>query len=353
MNFEQILNALMTGEYDKYLHVAAIIIGIWLIKRITLHILNKNIKDMKIKYRWRKIINYISVVLGILLIAQLWFKGIESIVTFLGLISAGIAIALKDIWSSIAGWLFIIIRQPFTVGDRIEIQNMKGDVIDVGVFHFTILEIENWVKAEQSTGRMINIPNGLVLSNPVANYSSTFEFIWNEIEIVLTFESNWEKAKEILTTIINDYVEDKLEEARKEMSKASEEYLIYSSKLTPIIYTDVVDIGVRLSIRYFSRPKERRNSGQYIWETVLREFAKRDDIDFAYPTYRYYNNITEGKKNAKADNSEFIFQFKTADQIKKDLLNQLKKDEQNIDEELKIINENIMKNDEDDSESSD
>lgn len=229
------------------------------------------------------------------LVGRLWFSGFQSIATYLGLLSAGIAIALKDVVSNFAGWLFIISRRPFSVGDRIQIGNYAGDVIDTRVFQFTLLEIGNWVNADQSTGRIIHIPNGMVLSEVLANYSKGFQYIWNEIPVLITFESNWKKAKKILQKIADKDAEQLSKAAEKRVKEASKKFMILYSRLTPIVYTSVQDSGVLLTIRYLCEPQRRRDSEQVIWEDILEEFTKNNDIDFAYPTRRFYNHQIEGK----------------------------------------------------------
>jgi small-conductance mechanosensitive channel len=219
--------------------------------------------------------------------------------TFLGLLSAGIAIALKDPLVNMVAWGFILIRQPFKVGDRIQIGKVSGDVIDIRLFQFSIIEIGNWVDAEQSTGRIIHIPNGVVFTEPQANYTAEFQYIWNEIPVLITFESDWKKAKQILTDIINHHGVMLSNEAEKQLIEAAKKFLIFYSKLTPIVYTSVKDSGVMLTLRYMCNPRERRSIEEKIWEDILIEFAKHTDIDFAYPTQRFYNNSTEGKAGTK------------------------------------------------------
>jgi small-conductance mechanosensitive channel len=231
----------------------------------------------------------------VLIIGQIWFQALGSLGTFLGLLSAGIAIALKDPVTDIAAWLFLIWRKPFDIGDRIQLGNSKGDVIDIRVFKFTILEIGNWVDADQSTGRVIHIPNHKVFTEDLANYTSDFEFIWNEMGVLVTFESNWKKAKKILEEVVDENMQEFVEQAREEVKKAEKSYLIQYRYLTPIVYTSVKDSGINLSIRYLSDPRRRRGVSQAIWESVLDRFDEHDDIDFAYPTIRYYDNPTEGK----------------------------------------------------------
>jgi len=224
-----------------------------------------------------------------------WFTGIQSIATIVGLISAGLAIALQDIIKSIAGWVFILWRKPFSVGDRIQVGNHAGDVIDIRIFQFSLMEIGNWVDAEQSTGRVIHIPNSAVWSETVANYSGGFEYIWNEIPILVTFESNWVKAKNIILEITEKHAVQVGGEAEKRIKEASKRYMIFYSTLTPTVYTSVRNSGILLTIRYLIEPRKRRATEQLIWEDVLRSFAECDDIDFAYPTQRFFDNRLEGK----------------------------------------------------------
>jgi small-conductance mechanosensitive channel len=112
---------------------------------------------------------------------------------------------------------------------------------------------------------------------------------------LLTFESNWETAKDILEKIVIDKAEHYSKEAESDIKKTTDKYLIFFNKLTPIVYTSVKDSGILLTIRYLTKARQRRNTEQDIWEAVLREFSTRHDIDFAYPTVRHYNNLHESK----------------------------------------------------------
>ncbi|MFQ3213861.1 MAG: small-conductance mechanosensitive channel [Marivirga sp.] len=126
-----------------------------------------------------------------------WIDKIDSIGTFLDLVSAGLAIALQVPTVNVAAWLFIVIRKPFIVGDRIEIGGVARDVIDIRFFQFTINEIGNWVESDQSTGRIIHVPNGEVFRVSQANYDQGFSHVWNELAVLITFESNWKLAKSL------------------------------------------------------------------------------------------------------------------------------------------------------------
>ncbi|MFH1862434.1 MAG: mechanosensitive ion channel family protein, partial [bacterium] len=172
----------------------------------------------------------------------------------------------------------------------------SGDVVDIRMFLFTLMEIRNWVDADQSTGRIIHIPNGKVFTEVQANYSRGFQFIWNEVPVLITFESNWHAAKAILQSIVVRHAEHLSAQAEERIKEATKKFMIFYTKLTPTVFTSVRDSGVLLTIRYLCEPRRRRDSEQAIWEDILDEFAKCDDIDFAYPTQRFYNNLHEGKQ---------------------------------------------------------
>lgn len=278
-----------------------IILTIWLLRRLLLRIALQRFDNAVTRYQWRKISDYTAAVLIILLLGPLWVGGLGNTATYFGLLSAGLAIALQPLIVNLAGWAFIIWRRPFSVGDRIQIGNQRGDVIDLRLFQFTLMEIGNWVDADQSTGRVLHVPNGSVFSEVVANYSRGFEYIWNEMPVLITFESNWQKAKQLLHATAIKHSAHLSEAAQHKVKEASRRFLITYSILTPTVYTSVKESGVMLTIRYLCEPQQRRGSEQAIWEDILLEFARHSDIDFAYPTQRFYHNLLEGKTGTKPD----------------------------------------------------
>ncbi|MBN1572622.1 MAG: mechanosensitive ion channel [Deltaproteobacteria bacterium] len=278
-----------------FLITLIIILFLYFLRKVVLRIAFRRIKDVRIQYQWRKVSTYVSVLFGIILIGRVWFEAFQSLATFLGLLSAGLAIALRDPVANFGGWIFILWRRPFEAGDRIQIGDFAGDVIDIRIFQFTLMEIGNWVDADQSTGRVIHIPNGKVFTEMLANYSKGFQYIWNEMPVLITFESNWRRAKEILLAIANKEAEFLTQSAERRIKRAAKKFLLFYSILTPIVYTSVKECGVLLTIRYLCEPRKRRSTEHEIWEDILVEFAKCEDIDFAYPTQRFYSNIHEGK----------------------------------------------------------
>lgn len=268
---------------------SVLIVALFLLMRtLVSRAIRRHSADTAQLYRWSRGLNTATGILILIALAGTWLSGFGSLATFMGIVGAGLAVAMHDTVANMTGFLFILARRPFEVGDRIEIGGTKGDVIDIRLFQFSILEIGNWIDADQSTGRIMHVPNGLVLREKLANFNKGFEYVWHEIPVLLTFESDWRKAKRILESIVWADTFRVAEDAERQVRSAASKYLIYAGKLTPIVYTSVRDSGILLTVRYLTSPKTRRGTEQQIWESILEQFEQNADIDFAYPTMRYY-----------------------------------------------------------------
>jgi len=275
---------------------------VWFLRWLILKLVWRQTEDLRVRYLWRKFSGYAASVLAVLLVGRVWFEGFHNAATFLGLLSAGLAIALKDPLVNLVGWMFILWRRPFAVGDRIQIGIHSGDVIDLTVFRFTLAEIGNWVHADQITGRIVHIPNGKVFTEPLAIYSrGLHDFIWNEVAVLVTFESNWKRAKDILNKIAVTHAGNLAKPAENKLKEYARDFLIVPVDLTPRVFTTVEASGILLTVRHVCQSRLRRESTEEIWEDVLDRFAECDDIDFAYPTTRSYNYVTEGKRGTGAN----------------------------------------------------
>lgn len=274
---------------------------VYTLRRLVLRFVDRRVEDPKVAYQWSKSSSYVALFLTFVVVGTIWLEGLRELGTFLGLLSAGIAIALKDVVASAAGWVFILWRRPFQLGDRIQLGDRAGDVVDIRLFQFTLLEIGNWVGGDQSTGRIVHVPNLLVFSEPLYNYTAQFGFLWHELPILLTFESDWKKAKQILQDLVNERMGDTAREAERAMRTATRRFLIHIPKLTPKVYTSVQDSGVCLTLRFTCKARERRGVAEELWEAILNAFADAGDIDFAYPTTRMYHNHLEGKDELRAE----------------------------------------------------
>ncbi|HEX6220424.1 MAG TPA: mechanosensitive ion channel domain-containing protein, partial [Acidimicrobiia bacterium] len=161
----------------------AAIAVVLILRRVARRIVVSNVEDTETSYRANKIINYTATGILLVTVAFIWVDAFDNLPTYLGLVSAGVAIALADVLKNMVGWLYILSRRPFQVSDRIEVNGFKGDVVDIRLFRFSLMEIDGWVDAEQSTGRLVHVPNGVVFNREVANYTEGFGFIWHEVPV--------------------------------------------------------------------------------------------------------------------------------------------------------------------------
>jgi small-conductance mechanosensitive channel len=275
---------------EKLLTSLGIFLVLTLLKILADRYARRKVDDLKKSYESHRLILYVYSFLLIMFIGRVWIEALGHLTTFLGLVTAGLAIAMHDIFANLAGWAFIVWRKPFRLGDRIQIGANAGDIVDIRLLQFSMVEIGNWVDADQSTGRIIHIPNVRVLREALANYHIGFEFIWNEVAVPLTFDSEWREAKKILTEIVEEIAGPLAKGAEEQIRQSAEKFLIYYSKLTPIVYTTVRDKGIVLTARYLVDPRKRRSTEHQIWESILDKFGQHDRITLAYPATRVYFN---------------------------------------------------------------
>lgn len=284
----------------KLLNTIIVLLLAPIVQWIILGVIRRRASDPTTVYRALVVLRYALGALVLIALAFIWISGVKQLATYISIIGAGLVIALQDTISNLAGFVFIVGRKPFQLGDRIEIDGIAGDVVDIRIFQFTVVEIKNWVDADQSTGRIVHIPNRKVMLEPTANFTTGFEYIWDEVGVLVTFESDWRAAKQILWDVAQRQCEHFSPKAEEQLRRTAQRYLIIAGKITPIVYTTVRDSGVLLTLRYLTKARQRRGNQQSIWEAILDAFAAHDNIDFAYPTTRFYDNRAEGKPGARA-----------------------------------------------------
>ncbi|MHC4563363.1 MAG: mechanosensitive ion channel family protein [Planctomycetota bacterium] len=257
--------------------------------------LSKDITGIEARHKVRLTASWVGIGVFLVAAALIWATGIRDFGIFLGIIGAGLALSLQETLVCIAGWLIFLVRRPYDIGDRVEVNGRIGDVIGVSVFQTTMLEVGNWVKGEQSTGRMLIVPNSVLIRHEVLNYAKGFPFIWDELSIIVTFESDWEKAEELMLSKA-ELEADKIEsQVRRQIEQMQQRYAIRYEQLTPTVYTRIVDNGVDLTLRYLCPVRQRRDITHRLSRNILQAFISHPNIDFAYPTTRIFRNNEEGK----------------------------------------------------------
>ncbi len=277
----------LTAETQTKLVGTLIVLGLaFLIRIVVARAIQRKLDDTGAMYRTGKLVTYVTSFLAVIGLAWVWIDAFDNLGTYLAVVSAGLAIALADVLKNIAGWAYIVLRRPFRVGDRIEIDGTRGDVIDVRLFRFTIAEIGNWVDADQSTGRLVHIPNGVLFASQVANYTEGFEFVWHEVPVLITFESNWRLAEQRLLAIAHTEAPDIEARAGARIRETARSYHIKLDILRPAVYLTVKESGVLLTARFLTEPGTRRLIEEKIWRRVLAMLDAEPTIELAYPTIR-------------------------------------------------------------------
>ncbi len=237
------------------------------------------------RFRKRQALKTIVVVLAIAAIVILWARTLQHAGTFLGLVGGGLAIALKEPLLAIAGRVAILAGHIYTVGDRVQVEKITGDVIDVGFFYTRMMELGNWIQGDQATGRIIQFSNSKIFGNtPVYNYTSNFSYIWDELMLPVTYASNIQVTTDILLKAGTEYTQEFLEGAQAQLDEMRRYFLVPSFELKPQVYMKVTSNWVELTMRYVVEPKRRRQASNFIWQKTFERLQGRDDITIASET---------------------------------------------------------------------
>jgi len=251
-------------------------------------------------YMINKIINFTLVFLIVMVILFSYIDNVSYLVTILGFASAGIAIALKDWFMSIFGWMVIVTSGSIQVGDRIKVSkgNVEtvGDVLDISLFKITIREDITLTSytTNRRTGRIFFIPNNYIFSELIANYThSGLRTVWDGIDIAITFDSNHKKAQKIAREILKHYSKGYTDITRKQLSKMRNKYQLRATGVEPRVFTFVEPHGIVISSWYLTNSYAALVLRSTISPEILDAFMKEDDIHIAYPTQQININRTD------------------------------------------------------------
>jgi small-conductance mechanosensitive channel len=263
--------------------VLVLLVGLLVLVRVGIRLAERYITSPDRLYRTNKLIRRVGALVGLGVVLVIFSPQQGDLLTLLTVIGAGLAIALREALLSVAGWLRIIFMTPFTPGDRIEINGVRGDVIDVRVLRTTLMEIGGWVQADQSTGRIVHIPNSWLFEHALFNYTRGFHFIWNEVSVVVSFRSDWETARDLMQAMAEETSGIAEQQAAQQIRELSREFLIHYSILTPFVYVRIVENGVRLTMRYLCDVRKRRGTEHALTLGILQAFRAHGGIELAYP----------------------------------------------------------------------
>jgi len=266
----------------------------WLVKR--------TITDNERFYMANKIINFSFVFIIILILLFAYIENVSYLVTVLGFASAGIAIAMKDWFMSLLGWLVIVLGGSIHAGDRVKVVKdgvqYVGDVLDISLFRITILEditLTTYMHNRRA-GRIIFIPNNFIFTNMIANYShATLKTVWDGIDFTITFNSNHKKAQHIARETAKKYAKGYTDITRKQLNKLRSKYSLKNTNVEPRVYSFIEENGIRISVWYLTNAYATLTLRSTISAEILDLIKEEEDIVIAYPSQHIYFDRAKGK----------------------------------------------------------
>jgi small-conductance mechanosensitive channel len=252
-------------------------------------LVTKRIKEPKTRYSLRKVTSILSLATFTLAFVSIWIVEAQNILIAFGLVGAGVAIAVQDVFKNFVGGIMIFISGIYRVGDRVEINQKFGDVIDIGLLYTTLMETREWVAGDQVTGRLTVVPNGAVLAGTIQNYTRDFDFIWDEISIPITYDSDWNDANTKILDIVRKETKQITENAEKTIVEIEGKYYFTKRSLEPAIFLALTDNWITFDIRYVTEVRHRRALHDKLSRMILAEIEKSEKIKIASATL----NITD------------------------------------------------------------
>lgn len=248
------------------------------------NLLQARIKDQYYMHTLRMLIRNAVFVSGGIIILLIWLGFGSNFTVAMGILGAGIAFASQEVIGSLAGYVNIVTGNLFRIGDRVKIGNVMGDVLDISVLRTTVMEIGEWVQADQYTGRIVTVANRVVFSDPVFNYTQHWDYLWDEITIPVTYNSNWQRAGQLMLEHAREYTSHLQEQAQTTLHDLMKLYPLHETAVEPTLYIVMTDNWIEMTLRYIVETRERRQVKARLHQELLQHFEAEPEITIASMT---------------------------------------------------------------------
>lgn len=280
-------------------------VGILAIVWLTRNAINKTIDDNNTRYRAKKAVRLIGYLLIIILAITTFTGKVQYFSIAIGLFSAGLAFALQEVILSVAGWVSIFSTGTYKPGDRIEMNGIKGDVIDIAITRTTLMEIGEWTKSDNYSGRIVQISNAFVFKSAVHNYSTDFPFVWDNIMIPIKYGSDLQMAREAIREVSHEILDNYSAYAREHWKKMVIKYLIEDANVDPLLTLQLTDNWVEFNLRFVVDYKKRIATKDRLFESIKKAIDETNgQVELASETFELLSapplnvNLGDpGKKN--------------------------------------------------------
>ena len=261
-----------------------VIAATWIAYRVVGNVIRRQIKDTAHMHTLRMLVRNAFFFVGSVVVLLIWLGVGSNLTVAMGILGAGIAFASQEVIGSFAGYLNTVSGSIYRIGDRVRIGNVVGDVMDISILRTTVMEIGEWVKADQYTGRIVTIANRAVFADPVFNYTQHWGYLWDEIVVPITYNSDWQRAAEIMLGHAQEYTEELHAEAEAGLNKMIERYPLQSTQVASTIYMTMTDNWIEITLRYIVDARERRKIKGQLHRELLQHFEKEEKITIASMT---------------------------------------------------------------------
>ena len=258
-------------------------------------VLGRTGRALRVRFWTRQAVSLLSAALLILGLMSIWFSDPARLATAFGLVSAGLAFALQQVITSIAGYFVILRGSTFNVGDRISMGGVRGDVLRLGFIQTTIMEMGQppsvqgaepamWVKSRQFTGRIVTVTNSKIFAEPVYNYTRDFPFIWEEMAIPITYTADRAKVEHILLEAAHLHALDPSSIAAEAKTQMQDRFGIEPIDLDPRVFFRITDNWLELTVRFVLGTHQIRAAKDAMSRYIITELDKVG-IGIASSTY--------------------------------------------------------------------
>lgn len=236
----------------------------------------RRLNDNSTRYQARKAITVVTYLMALGILAVVFSNQLGRLTVAFGVAGAGIAFALQEVIASIAGWVAVSFGGFYRVGDRVQLGGIKGDVIDIGILRTTIMQMGEWVHADQYNGRIVRVANSFVFKEPVFNYSGEFPFLWDEIAVPVHLGSDVTAARALIERVATEVVGAYANAAERAWEPMTRRYLIEKASVQPMVAMKFDANWIEFTLRYVVDYKARRMTKDRLFERLLAEINATD-----------------------------------------------------------------------------
>jgi small-conductance mechanosensitive channel len=253
--------------------------------RVLRNVLKARVKDPTQVHTLNMLVRNSIFLVGSVVILLIWLGAGSDLTVAMGILGAGIAFASQEVIGSFAGYVNIVTGSLFRIGDRVRIGHVTGDVLDVSILRTTVMEIGEWVQADQYTGRLVTVANRVVFSDPVFNYTQHWPYLWDEIMIPITYNSDWRRAGELMLEHGREYTAHLQAQAQAQLRSLGNTYPIREATVEPTLYLVMTDNWIEMTLRYVVEAQARRQVKAQLHHELLQHFESESGITVASATF--------------------------------------------------------------------